>query len=195
MSTVIVQYNAGNTASVVRALERLGVAAEITDSRAKILAASRVVVPGVGHAAAAMASLREAGLDTTLREVKAPLLGICLGMQILFEGSEEGDTACLGIVPGRVDKFTVARKVPHIGWNNLLEPKGALFKGIPEGAFVYFVHSYKAPVVSQTTARTEYEEPFSAAVEYKNFFGAQFHPEKSGVVGEAILKNFLEIDS
>lgn len=194
MSDVVIVDNGGaNIASVQFALERLGVSSTLSADAAMIRAASRVLLPGVGAAGSAMARLRSTGLDTVLRELTQPLLGICLGMQLLFESSEEGGTACLGVIPGDVRRFVTARTVPHMGWNELEPVAGELLvRGIDDGMYAYFVHSYQAPVGPHTIATTRYDAPFSAAVRHRNFHGVQFHPERSAKVGARILRNFLE---
>lgn len=197
MSTAILKYPAGNIFSVVSALRRLGVEAEITDDVAALRSAERVVIPGQGEAAVTMAYLRQTGLDNVVRSLRQPVLGICIGMQLMCERSEEGGgTECLGIFPGvEVRRFVPANgeKVPHMGWNSLSSMKGRLFQGVDEGSYVYFVHSYYVPVGEFTIARSEYTLGFSAAIEKDNFLAVQFHPEKSGTVGEKVLKNFLEL--
>jgi glutamine amidotransferase len=193
MSVVIVRYNAGNVCSVANALERLGERYLISDKPDEILSADRVIFPGVGEAGSAMAHLREQGLDAVLREVKAPFLAICLGLQLLAESSEENNAACLGIIPGRVERFTLPRKVPHMGWSGIETTREhPVFADISSGSYFYFVHSYRLPVVPETIASCTYEETFSAAVASANRIGVQFHPEKSAANGEKLLKNFLQ---
>ncbi|MEO6953246.1 MAG: imidazole glycerol phosphate synthase subunit HisH [Polyangia bacterium] len=194
MSDVVIVDNGGaNIASVQFALERLGASAVLSADADTIRCAPRVLLPGVGAAGGAMARLRAAGLDTVLRELTQPLLGICLGMQLLFESSEEGDVACLGVIPGRVKRFVTALPVPHMGWNQLeLVADEPLLQGIEDAQYAYFVHSYNAPVGPHTVATTRYDVPFSAAVRHRNFHGVQFHPERSAKVGARILRNFLE---
>lgn len=192
MTTAIVQYNAGNTFSVRNVLERLGAEYVITDDPSTLQAASRVIVPGVGEARSAMRYLRERKLDITISQLSQPVLGICLGFQILCGYSEEGETECLGILSGRVSKFSVARKVPHIGWSQLALFPHPLWEGLPQVPYVYFVHSYYVPATGESIALCSYGEEFSAASSSNNFIGLQFHPEKSGDVGEQIIKNFLE---
>ena len=192
MRVAIVKYNAGNIRSVENALRRLSVDPVTTDVAAEIATADRVVFPGVGEASSAMRYLRERGLDKTIRSLSQPVLAICLGMQLLCGRSEENDAECLGILPYRVRRFANAdHKVPHMGWNTLVGPSMELFKGVPAGSRVYFVHGYYVEQCADTIATTTYGETFSAAVRRDNFFGVQFHPEKSGDVGARILANFL----
>ena len=199
MKVAIVKYNAGNICSVVNALLRLGVEPILTDNAQELREADRVLFPGQGEARQAMSYLREHGLDDVLRSLTQPVLGICIGQQLLCNHSEEGDTPCLGIFPVDVRRFRPARhedKVPHMGWNQLLMTGMApspLFNGIQEGAFMYFVHSFYVPQCEFTTATTEYILPFSAAMQRDNFYATQFHPEKSGDVGERIIQNFLNL--
>jgi glutamine amidotransferase len=196
MAVAIIKYNAGNIESVRNALGRLGVAPVLTDDPSELRAADRVIFPGVGEASSAMRHLREKGLDRVVGTLRRPVLGICLGMQLLGAHSDENDTDALGVFGFRVRRFEAdGLKVPHIGWNNIFGLRGRLFEGVPEGAFVYFVHGFYAECVFETAARCDYGGPFSAAVERGNFFATQFHPEKSGAVGERILANFLAIGS
>lgn len=193
--TVIIKYNAGNVQSVLFALERLGEKAHWTDDPKKIEQAERVIFPGVGEASSAMKHLRERGLDEVIRNLKQPVLGICLGLQLFCRHSEENDTECLGIFDHAVCKFKTGPnqlKVPHIGWNTLHNLQGKLFEGVPEKSYVYFVHSYFAEKSTQTMATTFYGAPFSAALQRDNFYAVQFHPEKSGETGQRILRNFLK---
>ena len=194
MTVAIVKYNAGNTASVSNALRRLGVEPVITDDPERLRLADQVIFPGVGEASTAMAFLRERRLDETIRFLTQPVLGICLGMQLLCESSEENDSQCLGLIPFTVRRFKDKDiKVPHIGWNSIDSLQGPLFKGVTEGSHVYFVHGYFVEEGPATIAACTYGATFSAAVEFANFHAVQFHPEKSGAVGEAILRNFLEL--
>lgn len=201
MQVAILRYNAGNTQSVRHALERLGVTPLITDDSEKLAAADKVIFPGVGHAHSAMSYLKDKGLDQLIPQLKQPFLGICLGMQLLCEHSEEGDTECLGVFPIKVVKFdsflrtstNEKAKVPHMGWNNLLQTKGKITEGLSEQDYMYFVHSYFVELSAYTTAQTKHIIPFSAMLEKDNFYAAQFHPEKSSQQGSLILKNFLEI--
>lgn len=193
MKVAIVKYNAGNIRSVDFALRRLGVEASITDEHTELRSADRVIFPGVGEASTTMKYLREKKLDRVIRELKQPVLGICLGLQLMCAGSEEGDTDCIGIFDLWVRKFEPKLKVPHMGWNSLGKIKGRLIPPALEGEYTYFVHSYYAPVGDHTSAVTDYINPFSAALEKDNFYATQFHPEKSGMVGRGILENFLRL--
>jgi glutamine amidotransferase len=196
LDIVIVASGGANIASLQYALERLDAPCELTASPTRIRAASHVILPGVGAAADAMARLRLAHLDEPIARLTQPVLGICLGMQLLFEASAEGPTDCLGIIPGRAARFADApsRPVPHMGWNTLERRReSALLTGLGDGEYAYFVHSYALPTSAATIASTEYGAPFSACVEWRNFFGVQFHPERSAAVGARILKNFLAI--
>lgn len=194
MKLVMVKYNAGNIRSVDFALQRLGVSATISDDFEEIASADKILFPGVGHAASAMESLRRQGLDTFLPGLKQPLLGICLGMQLLCRHTEEGNTNCLGIIPLDVKRFdSDTLKVPHTGWNQIYDLKGGLFAGIGEKEYMYFVHSYYAEAGVQTAALCDYGHPFSAALQHNNFYGVQFHTELSAGAGAAILSNFLNI--
>lgn len=198
MSIAIVKYNAGNIYSVIHALQRLGVDPMLTDDADLLRQADKVIFPGQGEASNAMRYLRERGLDEVIRSLQNPILGICIGQQLMCRHSEEGDVDCLGIFDVDVKKFQPQRhedKVPHMGWNTLEETKGDLFKGLPEKPYTYFVHSYYVPLFKDTAAVTDYILPFSAAIQRDNFYATQFHPEKSGSVGERILKNFLELKS
>lgn len=192
MKIVIVKYNAGNVRSVLYALERLGVEAEVTDERENILSADKVIFPGVGEAASAMKYLRERKLDEVIRDLKQPVLGVCLGMQLLCSHSEENDTDCLGILPLQVRKFPPeAGKVPQIGWNDIYSLTSPLFKGMEDRPFVYFVHSYYVEKSPETAASAFYGLEYSAAVHKDNFYAVQFHPEKSAEAGATILSNFI----
>ena len=193
----VIDYKAGNLTSVMKALTALGAAAQVTEDPAVVRAAERVVLPGVGHFAAT-ARLHETGLDDAVREVIArsvPFLGICVGLQWLFEGSTEADAIPgLGLMRGICTRFSETHKVPHVGWNTLQPaPQSRLLAGLPAHTFVYYTHSYRAPVVDETVGVTEYAGPFSGAVERSNLFGAQFHPEKSGDAGLQVLRNFLAV--
>ncbi len=190
MTVAVIKYNAGNVFSVMTALGRLGVAAELTDDPRRIRAADKVIFPGVGEASSAMRYLRERGLDDVLRSLMQPVLGICLGLQLLCEWSEEGDTECLGVFPHQVRRFEPVRKVPHMGWNTITNLHGPLFSELDE-PYVYFVHSYYVELGEYTTARSDYIVPFSAALGRDNLFAVQFHPEKSGTDGMKLLENFL----
>lgn len=194
MKVAIVRYNAGNTASVVNALGRLGVEPLITDSAEELASADKVIVPGVGEASSAMSHLKERGLDEVIRGLSQPVLGICLGMQLMCASSEENDAECLGIVPLRVRRFPAGGlKVPHMGWNTISNLKGTLFDGVEEAAYVYFVHGYYVESGPEAVANSTYGLEFAAALEHENFFAVQFHPERSGAVGEQILRNFLKL--
>lgn len=198
MNLAIVKYNAGNIQSVLYALERIGVEATVTDDQDFLRKADKVIFPGVGEASSAMQYLRERGIDKLLTSLKQPVLGICLGMQLMCQYSEENDTDCLGIFDEKVLKFDVAGateriKVPQIGWNTIYNLKSPLFKGLPENSFCYFVHGYHAALGEHTIATTDYIQPYSSALHRDNFYGVQFHPEKSAAVGEQIIKNFLAI--
>lgn len=192
MKTVILKYNAGNIQSVAYALNRLGVDFEITDEVDKICSADKVIFPGVGEASSTMNYLKARKLDEVIRELKQPVLGICLGMQLMCAHSEENNTPCLGIFDERVKKFEATKtyKVPHIGWNALTSTNG--WPSLtPENNYMYFVHSYYVPVNQCTTALSEYGVLFSAAMKKDNFYAVQFHPEKSAAAGEQVLKTFL----
>ena len=189
----IVKYNAGNIRSVQNALTRLGCESIITDKESEILNADKVIFPGVGEASSAMTYLRDKSLDKTIMSISRPMLGICLGLQLMCEHSMEGNTTCLGIFDTSVLKFPPEDKVPHMGWNNLSELKGPLMGGISEQHDVYYVHSYFAEINAQTIAQCDYINPFSAAMQKDNFYATQFHPEKSADVGEQILRNFLRL--
>jgi len=189
----IIKYNAGNIKSVQNALNRLGYESMITDDPSKLIKADKVIFPGVGEASSAMHYLTERGLDKAIISLKQPVLGICLGLQLMCRHSEEGDTKCLGIFDAGVKLFPPVDKIPHMGWNNFLTIKGDLFKGLTIEDDVYYVHSYYPEMSSCTVASCEYILPFSAAMQKDNFYATQFHPEKSAETGEKILRNFLEI--
>lgn len=194
MNLAIIKYNAGNIHSVISALERLGVQGEVTDDAEKIKAADRVIFPGVGEASSAMRSLQQANLDKVIKELKQPVLGICVGMQLLCEHSEENDTPCLGIVPVKVRKFqSNTIKVPQVGWNTIYDLRSPLFQAIKENAYIYNVHSYFAADSEFTIAKCNYGVEYAAAVQKDNFYGVQFHTEKSAETGDQIIKNFLEL--
>jgi glutamine amidotransferase len=196
MKTVIIQYNAGNIQSVVYALERLGASALVTDDANEILSADKVIFPGVGEASTAMSYLRERKLDLLIKKLEQPVLGICLGMQLMCAHSTENDTTCLGIFEEQVKQFNPKEegsKVPQIGWNTITNLKSSLFQGVPENSFAYFVHGYYAALGAHTTATTNYIQAYSSALHKDNFYGVQFHPEKSALVGEKIIQNFLSL--
>lgn len=198
MKVAIVKYNAGNIYSVVNSLRRLGVEPLLTDNAEQISSADRVLFPGQGEARVAMTYLKEHNLDAVIKNLKQPVLGICIGQQLLCRHSEENDTDCLGIFDVDVLKFRPERhedKVPTMGWNDLYNFKSPLFRNIEKNdSYVYFVHSYYVPVCEYTIAEADYIQPYSAAINKGNFYATQFHPEKSGAVGAQIIKNFLEID-
>lgn len=191
----IIKYKAGNTASVANALDRLGAQYFFAETPEELESAKAVIFPGVGHAGAAMKSLQEKGVDEWLRNTRKPVLGICVGMQLFFETSTEGDTVGLGIIPGSLQKFNEKEaKVPHMGWNKLKDPhEHPILKNLITKNYLYFVHSYYAPVGDHTLATCNYINDFSAIVAKDNFIGVQFHPEKSGSVGSMILQNFLDL--
>lgn len=191
----IIQYNAGNVQSVQNALKRLGYEAVVSNDPAVLQSAEKIIFPGVGNAGAAMKDLQETGLDQLIPTLKQPLLGICVGMQLLCKHSEESDTPCLGIVDAPVKKFqaTASFKVPQVGWNTLYNCRSGLLNAVPENAFVYYVHSYYAALCEATVAITDYTLSYSAAVQKDNFYGVQFHTEKSAATGDRILKNFIEL--
>jgi imidazole glycerol-phosphate synthase subunit HisH len=195
MKLAIIKYNAGNIQSVLNALERLGLEAEVTGDSEKIRAADKVIFPGVGEASSAMRSLKENNLDAIIKSLTQPVLGICVGMQLLCNHSEENDTNCLGIVPVEVRRFSssLKLKVPQVGWNNIFELRSPLFNQIPESSYIYNVHSYYAEDSAYTIARCEYGIRYAAAIQKDNFYGVQFHTEKSAEVGDKIIKNFLEL--
>jgi glutamine amidotransferase len=194
MKVAIVKYNAGNVESVKNALNRLGVEPLLTDDARELEAADKVIFPGVGEASTAMKYLRERKLDEAIKSLKQPVLGVCLGMQLLCESSEENETICLGILPYRVRRFqSDALKIPQMGWNNIFDLKSELFAGIEENSFVYFVHSFYVETGAETIASCDYGLKFSAAVRHENFYAVQFHAEKSGAVGARILEYFLNL--
>lgn len=195
MEIAIIKYNAGNVASVMYALDRIGQNYQLTDDHEQIKKADKVIFPGVGEASTAMAYLKEKGLDTLIKGLKQPVLATCIGMQLLCKHSEEGNVDCIGVFDLEVKKFVSQElKIPHVGWNSITK-KGdnPLMKGLKEEEFVYFVHSFYAPVNEYTTAVCEYVQPFSAMLQKDNFYAAQFHAEISGKAGEQILKNFLAL--
>lgn len=202
MKVSIIKYNAGNVQSVLFALQRLGVNAIVTDDHEQINSSDKIIFPGVGNAASAMEYLKEKKLDQLIVSLKQPVLGICLGLQLLCNFSEEGNTKCLGIFNADVRKFDdevfqnknlLRYKIPHMGWNTISNLSSPLMNGIADNSFMYFVHSYYATLSAETIATTDYINPFSSAMRKNNFYGVQFHTEKSAVAGERILSNFLNI--
>ena len=198
MNLSIIQYNAGNIQSVLYALERLGVKATVTDDPSIIQASDKVIFPGVGEASTAMAYLKERNLDQLIVSLTQPVLGICLGMQLMCQHSAENDTNCLGIFEEQVLAFKateMTQKVPQMGWNNIMNLKTDLFKAVPENSFAYFVHGFYAGLGDNTIATTDYIQAYSSGLHKDNFYGVQFHPEKSAEVGEQIIQNFLSLKS
>jgi glutamine amidotransferase len=193
MNLRIVNYGAGNIKSIQFAFQRLGYEAKLTSDAEDLLKADKVIFPGVGEASSAMYKLRESGLDELIPQLKQPVLGICLGMQLMCNHTEEGNTKGLGIFQTNVKRFSNQVKVPQMGWNTITQLKSNLFKGIEPGDFMYLVHSYYAEDCDEKIANTHYELDYASALEHENFFGVQFHPEKSGKKGEQILKNFLRL--
>ena len=193
MKVTILDYGAGNIQSVQFALARLGVNATLSNNKEEILSSDKIIFPGVGHASEAMKQLNVTGLAHLIPSLKQDVLGICLGMQLLCNSTEEGEAKGLGVFDVDVKRFTNAVKVPHMGWNRIEDLKSDLFKGLNSNPYMYSVHSYYAPKVDQTIASSTYELPFSAALQYKNFYGVQFHPEKSSTDGAQILTNFLNL--
>jgi glutamine amidotransferase len=196
MKTVIIKYNAGNIQSVLYALERIGVSAMVTDAIEEIQTADKVIFPGVGEASSAMQYLKERNLDTLIKNLKQPVLGICLGMQLMCTHSTENNTNCLGIFEEQVKHFETPDptiKIPQIGWNTIRALKTPLLKGIAENSFAYFVHGYYAAKGQHTIATTNYIQEYSSGLQKDNFYGVQFHPEKSALVGEQIIQNFLSL--
>ena len=195
MKIVIINYGAGNIQSIKFALKRLGMEAILSDNEAEIRTADKVIFPGVGEASSAMQKLKASGLDQVIPTLKQPVLGICLGMQLLCNSSEEGNSKGLGIFDLDVVKFSNRVKVPQIGWNQISNLKSGLFEGVSENEFMYLVHSYYAPLCKETIAISEYGIQYAAALQKDNFYGVQFHPEKSSTAGEQILKNFINLKS
>jgi imidazole glycerol-phosphate synthase subunit HisH len=193
MKIVIINYGAGNIQSIQFAIQRLGYEGILSNTIEEILSADKVIFPGVGEASSAMKKLRESGLDQIIPTLKQPVLGICLGMQLMCNSSEEGNTKGLGIFDVAIIKFTNTVKVPQMGWNNIYNLKSSLFENIPENEYMYLVHSFYAPKCQETIAITNYETEYSSALQKDNFYGVQFHPEKSGKIGEQILSNFLKL--
>jgi len=192
MKIVIIDYGAGNVKSVQFALERLGFKASCSNDTKEIMEADKVIFPGVGEAQSAMVEIRKFGLDKVIPNLKQPVLGICLGMQLMCSHSEENDTACLGIFPVDVIRFQVEYKIPHIGWNQIFDLKSHLMDQVKENAYVYYVHSYYVPDNEFSIASTDYGVLYSGAIQKDNFYACQFHPEKSGDAGEQILRNFIK---
>ncbi len=199
MEIVIIKYNAGNIQSVLYALERIGVKAKVTDNVDEIVAADKIIFPGVGEASSAMRYLKDRELDKIIKGLTQPVLGICLGMQLMCRFSEENSVDCLGIFDedvkffGAVKQKDDRKKIPQIGWNTIYNTQSLLFQNLPEKSYTYFVHSYYAALGEHTIATTDYITPYSSALHKDNFYGTQFHPEKSATVGEQILKNFIEL--
>lgn len=193
MKIALIDYGAGNVQSVKYALNRLGISPILTKNHEEIIAADKVIFPGVGSAKAAMEQLKQSGLDKLIPTLKQPVLGICVGMQLMCKSSQEGEVDCLGILDVEVKRFNEGLKIPHMGWNDIYDYQSPLFKGLTEHEQVYFVHSYYVPVNDATSAKTNYGIEFSAAIQKDNFYAVQFHTEKSGEVGAQILKNFIEL--
>jgi len=204
MTLAIIKYNAGNIQSVLNALHRLGVEGMVTDDAEEIRSADKVIFPGVGEASSAMSSLKQNSLDRVIKDLRQPVFGICVGMQLLCDHSEENDTACLGIIPVRVRRFPLALnhvdeenrtrlKVPQMGWNTIYDLSTSLFRGVPENSYIYNVHSYYAEISEFTVAKCRYGLEYAAAVQKDNFYGVQFHTEKSAETGDRIIKNFLDL--
>ena len=193
MNIVIIDYGAGNIKSIQFAFKRLGVEAKLSNIPEEILAADKIIFPGVGEASNAMQKLKESGLDVLIPKLKQPVLGICLGMQLLCNYTEEGDTKGLGVFNTNIKRFSNKVKVPQIGWNTITNLKSMLFNGISDGEYMYLVHSYYAEICKETISVTNYNYNYSSALQKDNFYGVQFHPEKSSIVGEQLLKNFLEL--
>jgi glutamine amidotransferase len=193
MKLVIIDYGAGNIKSIQFAFKRLGVNAVLSNNIDEIIAADKIIFPGVGEASSAMKMLQESGLDKIIPTLKQPVLGICLGMQLMCNSSEEGNTKGLGIFNTTVKKFSKELKVPQMGWNVIKDLKSSLFSGIKENEFMYLIHSFYAEHCKETIAATDYGLNYASALKHNNFYGVQFHPEKSGFKGEILLKNFLEL--
>jgi imidazole glycerol-phosphate synthase subunit HisH len=193
MKIAIINYGAGNIQSILFAIERLGYTAVLTNNPEEIQVADKVIFPGVGEASYAMQKLKESGLDNLIPTLKQPVLGICLGMQLMCQHSEEGNTDGLGIFDANVIRFSTQVKVPQMGWNQIYNLKSALFEGINDNEYMYLVHSYYVPNCSEAIANTNYDVEYASALQKNNFYGTQFHPEKSGDVGEQILANFLKL--
>jgi glutamine amidotransferase len=194
LKLVIINYGAGNIKSIQFAFKRLGVDAILSHDSEEILTADKIIFPGVGEASTAMGMLKNTGLDILIPELKQPVLGICLGMQLLCKSTEEGNTQGLGVFNTHVKRFSNEVKVPQMGWNVIKDLKSDLFKGIKDGEYMYLVHSYYAEHCEQTIAKTDYGINYASALQHDNFYGVQFHPEKSSVAGEQILENFLKLN-
>ncbi|UJH91551.1 imidazole glycerol phosphate synthase subunit HisH [Antarcticibacterium sp. 1MA-6-2] len=194
MKIAIVNYGAGNIQSIKFAVRRLGHEAVLSSDAEEIRAADKVIFPGVGEASSAMRMLRSTGLDTVIPTLTQPVLGICLGMQLMCQSSEEGNTTGLGIFDAKVVRFNNSQKVPQIGWNKIYDLKSDLFDGVEENEYIYLVHSYYIPECTETIASTEYGVEYTSAIKKNNFYGVQFHPEKSSTAGEKILRNFLKLE-
>jgi glutamine amidotransferase len=193
MKISIIKYNSGNVQSVQFALERIGLKASVTDDPEDIRSSDKIIFPGVGEAGTAMDYLKSQKLDVLIRSLEQPVLGICLGMQLMCKHSEESDTNCLGVFDIAVKKFNGNHKIPHMGWNHLSEMKTSLFNGINDDVFMYYVHSYFAELSDYTIAKTNYGITYSAALNKNNFYGVQFHPEKSSVQGQLLIENFIKL--
>ncbi len=193
MNVSIIKYNAGNVQSVLFALERIGINATVTDDAAFLNSSDKIILPGVGEASSAMHYLKERKLDEVIVNLKQPVLGICLGMQLMCQSSEEGDTKCLGIFDNKVKRFSGDVKVPQIGWNNIYDLKTNLYNNIKENEYMYLVHSYYAEISEHTIAKTNYGLEYSSSLQKNNFYGVQFHPEKSGDAGQQVLENFIKL--
>ena len=193
MKVAIIKYNAGNVCSIYNAINRLGIEPIIPDHSEQILTADKIIFPGVGEASSAMQYLKQHNLDSVIKDLKQPLLGICLGMQLLCRFSEENNTPCLGIFNQDIKKFTSSNKIPQIGWNSIDTLSSELFKGINNNEYVYFVHSYYAEISENTIAATDYGIKYSSALQKGNFYATQFHPEKSGFIGSKIIENFINL--
>jgi len=193
MNVAIIKYNAGNVQSVLFALERIGINATVTDDISILKSSDKIIFPGVGEASSAMQYLREKKLDEVIVDLKQPVLGICLGMQLMCKSSEEGNTECLGIFDNQIKLFTGDIKVPQIGWNTIYDLKTDLFEGIKENEYMYLVHSYYAEINNHTISKTDYGIKYSSSLQKNNFYGVQFHPEKSSDAGQQLLENFIKL--